>query len=298
MGSAEKYIAVFGDTHGHLRLMFQLCRLWQRHAGRHLDGILQCGDLGFFPDTTRLDKATKKFARNDQEELGFAEYFALPAPVQSDSVLDATLNGDPDSLETVRAPVVFCHGNHEDFSALEAVTCGAVLSSVDVFERLYFLRSGETADVAGICVGAIGGAPESDRCGDEITGKYVSKRAINRLRKAEFDVLMTHGGPRGAGGETDQWGSQWIRELIDLKQPAFHVYGHHSTRIASAAIGQTTSIWLNDTNFRKTREGLYNGPVEHGCMAVLRWRDRQDSSLEVINTRWFRQVTGATWRHL
>ena len=28
----ERAIAVFGDTHGHLRLMFQLCRLWQRAA--------------------------------------------------------------------------------------------------------------------------------------------------------------------------------------------------------------------------------------------------------------------------
>ncbi len=297
MASADRYIAIFGDTHGHLRLMFQLCRLWQLNSGRHLDGILQCGDLGFFPDVTRLDKATKKFARSDHEELGFSDYFMLPQPRRSDELLDRTLNGDPDSLETVRSPVVFCHGNHEDFESLESVTCGAVLAAVDVFDRLYLLRSGETADVAGIRVAAVGGAPENESGEDRIPGKHVSRRAVNRLRKSEFDVLMTHAGPLGIGGETDRWGSGLIRELIDAKQPEFHLFGHHSGPIAPAEIRHTRSVWLNDTNFRRTREGLYNGTVEHGCMAVLRWSDRTASQLQVINDRWFRQVTGATWRH-
>ena len=297
MSATDRFVAVFGDTHGHLRLMFQLCRLWQLNNGQHLDGILQCGDLGFFPDIGRLDKATKKFARNDQEELGFAEYFALPRPATADAWLERTLNGDPDSLETVRASVIFCHGNHEDFTLLDEITCGAVLTSVDVFERIWFLRSGETADVAGIRVGAVGGAPEVDGNDGEVLSKTISRRAINRLKKAEFDVLMTHGGPKGAGGETDQWGSQLLHELIIATQPALHVYGHHTTPVGPATFGKTRSFWLNDTNFQKTREREFKGPVEPGCMAILRWNSRDDHELTIVNDDWFRQITGATWRH-
>ena len=61
MSERALHIAVIGDVHGHLRLMFQLCRLWQVQTGVHLDLVLQCGDLGFFPDPARLDKATQRF---------------------------------------------------------------------------------------------------------------------------------------------------------------------------------------------------------------------------------------------
>jgi len=64
-----KYVAVFGDVHGHLRLMFQLCRLWQKEHKIHLDGVLQCGDIGFFPDISRVDSATRQYAKRDPEEL-------------------------------------------------------------------------------------------------------------------------------------------------------------------------------------------------------------------------------------
>ena len=39
--------------------------LWQLRHKRHLDGILQCGDLGYFPDLSRIDDATRRFADED-----------------------------------------------------------------------------------------------------------------------------------------------------------------------------------------------------------------------------------------
>jgi hypothetical protein len=38
--NCKRHFAVFGDTHGHLRLMFRLCRLWQIQHRVFLDGIL------------------------------------------------------------------------------------------------------------------------------------------------------------------------------------------------------------------------------------------------------------------
>ncbi|MEW8438217.1 MAG: metallophosphoesterase [Candidatus Thiodiazotropha taylori] len=142
-------IAVFGDTHGHLRLMFQLCRLWQLENGVHLDAILQCGDMGFYPDPNRVDKATKRFAELDPEELGFAYYFRKGVEGDvTDPLMDRILKGAPESLDTIRSPVVWCQGNHEDFQALRHTVGTRSLVPVDRYDRLYLLQPGEVATIS------------------------------------------------------------------------------------------------------------------------------------------------------
>ena len=49
---------VFGDLHGRILPAFRLASAWSREQGVRLSGILQVGDLGYFPDPSRLDKAT------------------------------------------------------------------------------------------------------------------------------------------------------------------------------------------------------------------------------------------------
>jgi hypothetical protein len=298
MSTSIRHIAVCGDAHGHLRLMFQLCRLWQLDHGVHLDGILQCGDLGFYPDLSRLDRATRNYAKRDPEELGFAEYLALPKPLKRDKLLAQTLNGDPDDLNTVRCPVIFCHGNHEDFELLAQTTSNAPLAFVDVFQRIYYLRSGEVTELAGLRIAALGGAPEVEA--KELSpplGKYVSPQAANRLQRQDFDVLLSHGSPIGIGGQSDQWGSSLIREVVHLASPAYHFYAHHAQPIAPAKIGRTSCTWFNDVNFQRGRHGRFYGQVEFGCMGVLTWRGPDDHDLAVIDEPWFRQLTANTWRH-
>ncbi len=140
-------VAVFGDTHGHLRLVLQLCRLWQMREGVPVDAVLQCGDLGFFPDLGTLDKATRRFAARDPEELGFARFFGAPEPPERDELVEEVLLGPPDHPGTLRGPVIWCHGNHEDFTALEARVGSAHLTPVDAYNRFFFLRSGRRAHI-------------------------------------------------------------------------------------------------------------------------------------------------------
>jgi hypothetical protein len=64
-------IAVFADLHGRIRLCFMLCERWERESGEKIDLVLQAGDLGAFPDMSRLDKATIRHAEKDPTELGF-----------------------------------------------------------------------------------------------------------------------------------------------------------------------------------------------------------------------------------
>src|SRR5436305_2003854 len=78
---------IFGDLHGRILPAFQLASVWEREHGVRLAGLLQVGDLGYFPDPTRLDRATARHAAADPLELG-ACLIAEPSR-EADSVLRA-----------------------------------------------------------------------------------------------------------------------------------------------------------------------------------------------------------------
>ena len=73
-------IALFSDVHGHLRILLRLIRNWQIAHSSHVDAALIAGDLGCFPDTSKFDRATKRWIDRDPEEAGFAKYFTTPLP--------------------------------------------------------------------------------------------------------------------------------------------------------------------------------------------------------------------------
>lgn len=61
---------IFGDLHGRILPAFRLAMRGAREYGLRLDGLLQVGDLGYFPDISRLDKATAQHAVDAPRELG------------------------------------------------------------------------------------------------------------------------------------------------------------------------------------------------------------------------------------
>ena len=68
-------IAILADVHGRILLAFKIVERYQRETGEQIDLILQCGDVGIFPQVDRLAKATRRIAEQDPTELGFAEHF-------------------------------------------------------------------------------------------------------------------------------------------------------------------------------------------------------------------------------
>src|SRR5262249_21228997 len=124
-------IAVVGDVHGHLALMYAILGNWQIETNRKIDLILQCGDMGAFVPTSRLDRATIRRKDDDPEELGFGEFAGASPP--------ATLL-DP------RPPLVFIPGNHEDFHFLEerdrATPPSEAVYPVSDDRKIMALRSG------------------------------------------------------------------------------------------------------------------------------------------------------------
>lgn len=68
-------LAIFADVHGKLLLPFKLVNYYQQLTGKKVDYIIQCGDMGAFPDKNTMDKATLKHAKYDRDELGFMDTF-------------------------------------------------------------------------------------------------------------------------------------------------------------------------------------------------------------------------------
>ena len=268
-------IAVFGDLHGRLRLMLQLARLWQREHALKLDGILICGDLGFFPRLDRLDSATRRHAQRDPEELGFGRFFALPSPTETDEFITPW-------LAEVNCPIHWCNGNHEDFDELDRLV--GELVAADCFGRFLYQRNGSVRALGKFQVAALGGAPEHER--PKEPRAYVDPKAVRKLHKERFDVLLAHGSPKGIGGESEDWGSTLLRNLILDVKPRYCFYGHHRTPNPPVMLGDCQCCWLNDVAF----ESPY-GPLEHGCMGIL-----HEGEFEILDEPWMKQVTGGTWR--
>lgn len=73
-------IACLGDLHGRILLAFKLVQRWQAENGIPVDLILCTGDVGVFPDTRKMDRASARHLERDRSEAGFAEYFFTSHP--------------------------------------------------------------------------------------------------------------------------------------------------------------------------------------------------------------------------
>ena len=236
----RKTYLVFGDLHGRVLPAFRLAMAWGREHGLRIDGLLQVGDLGYFPDPTRFDKATLRHAADDPMELGVRQ-MTEPGPEA-----DAVFHGEEEPPEGLW----FTAGNHEDFEALEArgreADPAAGSFVVDAYYRLRCIRDGRVEALPGpLRVGAIWGidgeAPNARRRVHR-RGR-IHENSATALAAEGFDVLLSHDGPRDA--VLDGSGSEALGVLIGLARPPFAFFGHYgcrSGRIGGVPVG--TQVYL------------------------------------------------------
>lgn len=277
---------IFGDLHGRVLPAFRLGQLWQREFGEELDGLLQVGDLGYFPDSTRLDKATKRHAERDPSELG----------VQ----LLTERSREADRLfaeEDVPQTLWFTLGNHEDYELLEnyvhAPGCTGDDFPTDYYGRLRCIRDGHVAEAtAGLRVGALWGidgkAPRARRKTPERA--RISSRSATQLTGHSFHVLLTHDSPRDAIFPDS--GSDDISALIGLAQPEFAFFGHYhgEGRLAELDFGRTRVYHLHGFEFRG-----HGGSAEAMSVGMLRYRDGK-GSFEYLDPKWLAGFTRHNWQ--
>jgi hypothetical protein len=285
-------IAVFADVHGRILLAFKLVERYQRETGETIDLILQCGDLGIFPDPSRLDKATLRHAMEDATELGFLGDFVEPkAEVEA-------------VLSRVSSPLLCVRGNHEDhefLDRLEAATAEPIFP-VDPYRRILVLKTGvpysfvvATArlDLLGIGrIGALGEEGKKDRA------RYIQDHERQRLlacAKEPVDVLLTHDAAKNF--VTRGFGMDEIREFLDARAPVYHFYGHTGKPLDRRRDKNRVSWSVKFSDF-EWDERDRGGRLKDGCMGVLHWQSQEKHRLEILHAPWLKEYTRNSWRHL
>jgi hypothetical protein len=275
---------VFGDLHGRVLPAFKLAQAWSREHGVALAGLLQVGDLGYFPDTGGFDKATKRYASRDSLETG-ARLIAEPS-----EEADAVFAGEPDP-----GVLWFTAGNHEDYETLKGLErhAGRAVSSfvVDAYDRVRCIRDGHVADLpGGLRVGALWGIDDrAPRARERIPPRAkISRGGTTRLSCASFDVLLTHESPRDAilGGS----GSEEIGWVVKNARPKFAFFGHyHPTGgPVDGDFGATRVYHLSHLELRSRAEA--------GSVGVLTW-EGGEGEFAYVDPAWLNTVTRNNWKH-
>ena len=284
---SERFYLVFGDLHGRILPAFKLAAAWSREHGRRVSGILQVGDLGYFPDVSRLDKATHRHAKDDPLELGTLDI------VQPNALADSVFD-DPDCPPCLW----FTAGNHEDFDALDSYAGAAGRSAdfvVDAYCRVRCIKDGAVAELdGGLKVGALWGVDgESQNRRTNLPPRgYVRQRSADELlADLPFHVLLTHDGPESA--KRTGFGSEIISSLIHLAEPGFNFFGHYKGqgRRIEQDYGKTEVYHLSGMELSGR-----DGHAEAGSVGALSWNGTA-GQFEYLGEDWLRTFTRHNWKY-
>ena len=282
---------VFGDLHGKILPAFRLAACWAKDHDRLVGGMLQVGDLGYFPDPARLDKATVRHAEKDPLELGTLD------------VVEPNDFADQVFADPLCPPALwFTAGNHEDFDALDRLAEAAVAVpdfSVDHYGRVRCINDGmvvalppDSGLTAPLRVGAVwgvdGDGPNAQRGLPPRT--RIRKQAADRLKRAAFDVLLSHDAPQDA--RWSGYGSKLLRGAVETVRPAFAFFGHYGGDGARSDVNfGTTEVYHMAGLELAGRDGC---PTP-GSVGVLEWANGV-GTFEYVPTAWLNTFTRHNWK--
>jgi hypothetical protein len=283
--NTETTILVFGDLHGRILPAFRCAIAWAREHRRTLAGILQVGDLGYFPNVAHLDRATIRHAKDDPLELGAVDIVLTNE--LADSIFDDPLC--PPGLW-------FTGGNHEDFDELERLAQGSGREPefvVDAYCKVRAIKDGEVARVAGCDVAAVWGI---DREGRNARRKvpdrgFIRAKAIDALlTQPPFDVVLMHDSPTDA--KWNGYGSDYLATLVEVAQPRFGFFGHFSGDGAECVgdFGRTRVFHMAGFEMHAGKDGH----AESGSVGVLTWGD--EPRFKYVPDDWLKTFTRHNWK--
>lgn len=300
---APQTFLVFGDLHGRILPAFRFASYWARLTERAPCGLLQVGDLGYFPDVSRIDKATLRHAKDDPLELGTLDV------VERTELADRTFDEDPHCT----FDLWFTAGNHEDFDELERLARASGKQPdfvVDAYCRVRGIKDGavcpypvhsgdslagsayQTEEVSGLKVGAIWGVDGHGANGRKNLPPrgYIAEKAVDRLSLEAFDVLLSHDAPKDA--KRVGYGSELLAALIESAQPRFAFFGHYSGDggRSESDFGRTEVYHLAGFELR-TRDGR----PESGSVGVLEWLNGE-GTFELIDDDDLKGFTRHNWK--
>jgi hypothetical protein len=278
---------VFGDLHGRILQAFRFASYFAREFSLPISAMLQVGDLGYFPDLSRMDKATMRHAKDDPSELGVQDV------IRPTAIADAVLE-NPDCP----AGMWFTLGNHEDYETLERLASAAPREPdfvVDHYCKILCIQNGGVSTLPGeLRVGALWGVDgESPHRRTNLPkSAYIRESKATQLLGESFQVLLTHDAPFGA--KRPDAGSQIIHDLIALAQPEFAFFGHYHGE-GSEIHGQFSRTRL----FHMSGFELHgrDGTADPGSVGLLQISE-QGNSFEFIENDFLKRFSRYNWKHL
>jgi Icc-related predicted phosphoesterase len=279
-------IAIFADIHGKILLPFKLADLYQNETGKSIDLILQCGDIGAFPNLNNLDKATIRHAKKDRDELGFHDDFRIE---------NAKIRA---FLERLDLDMICVRGNHEDhdfLNDLERQHIGESRFPIDIYKRVFVCKSAEIQkftknkeSLSFVGIGRIG--DRKGRSHQQFIQAYEQEKIQKLLQsKTDFDFLITHdkddSSQRG-------YGSTEIRKVLDNVIFQYHFYGHtgepFSTELDDNQI--TINCKIKELEFDNT------GILPKGCMVIMEKKVDGNWEIEIVEQRLTNQLQKWNWK--
>jgi Icc-related predicted phosphoesterase len=279
-------IAIFADIHGKILLPFKLVDLYQKKTRKSVDLILQCGDIGAFPDLNNLDKATIRHAKNDRDELGFHDNFRI-----ENTRIRAF-------LEKLNLDMICVRGNHEDHDFLNDLEAQYISESrfpIDIYNRVWLCKSAEIQTFTKgeesftfVGIGRIG--DRKGRTHQQFIQAYEQEKIQKLLKsKIDFDLLITHdkddSSQRG-------YGSTEIRKVLDNLIFQYHFYGH---------TGEPFHTELDDNQITinckiKELEFDTTGILPIGSMIILEKKEHGNWEMDVVEQRLTNQLQKWNWK--
>jgi Icc-related predicted phosphoesterase len=284
-------ILIVADLHGRWLLALKLATRLQKERNLQLDLILQCGDMGIYPDPARFDKATLRHARHDETELGFSRYFAKP-------------NDEVKHLwEQLSCECIAVRGNHEDHEFLNQLEKQSTQTRfpVDYYQRIQVCKTGhlqtfakdnQTLTVAGI--GRMGYRGNKRPGENQRFIQPYERDRLTALRQhtRHVDILLSHDCPLHQFDK--DFGMPEIRGFLDYHKPFYHFFGHtgHPYQAVTDENRLTTSVKVAEMEWQP------GGTLPHGSLVLLHWHDSFDHKLEVVNDSWIKEYTFESWKYL
>ena len=310
----EATLLIASDVHGRIPMLLRAALEYQRVTGERVEAILVSGDLGVWPEDSRLDASTAKRSRTAPEELGFRAFRPRLGvrPTPRPDALDHLSKAQAALaviLAELEAPVLFVGGNHEDYVYLDACRSASEHLPVPVDEeaRLRWIPHGtvvELATSAGpIRIAGLGGiaAEEDGRNPDRYHPLALvdedAALALMEAGSAEYDILLTHDSARDF--VHDGHGSSAIGALVEEARPTLHVCGHYHSRRdprpyeskaeASRTLGVHVNTFLPDPETNRLRPN---------SLGIVRIRRDRVLSFAFADEAFLRRVSAKSWHRI
>lgn len=251
-------ICAAGDIHGAVDRLYADVLAFEAVLGVRFEWVLHVGDFGIWPDSLRIDRAT----RNHEGAGDFPGWFA--------------------ANRAVPRPTLFIKGNHEDFAWLDGH------DGPEVLPGLFYLRNGWASELGPtpIRVGGVGGCfgpADFARQSKHLQGyarRHYTRDEIDRLaEQGKIDVLLLHDAPAGVQFAVHRRGKGYVSEaagldtLIARVRPRLCLFGHHHARI-DAEIAGVRCLGLNKVGMPGNLVAVQLDDAGPGWSVIGEWPQR------------------------